>query len=350
MKLIGWLGLAALTLVPLTGCQSGTSSPTAETGSTATTGKKIRVGVVFDRGGLNDKSFNDSANAGLLRAQKELGIEAFPVESKNEADYEANITNLADKGVDLVIAVGINMETALSKVAPNYPNVKFAIVDGTVPGENVRALKFKEEEGSFLVGYLAGLMTKTNKVGFVGGQKIPLIAKFEYGFLAGVKSANPAAELLPVKYTGSWDNVDSAKVAAGVLFGDGADIIYHAAGRAGLGVIRAAEEQKKFAIGVDSDQDDIAPGRVLTSMIKRVDEAVFQTIKDVTEGKFSSGEKVYDLASDGVGVSEMRHTKDLVGAANLQKLEEVRAKIKSGEIKVPSDETTYAAFLATLAR
>ncbi|MFN8220772.1 MAG: BMP family ABC transporter substrate-binding protein [Fimbriimonadales bacterium] len=286
---------------------------------------------------------------GPERAQKDLGVEPKPVESKSEKDYEGNLTALADGGCDMVVAVGINMETALKTVAPKYPNVKFAIVDGSGEGANVRSLRFKEEEGSFLAGYLAGLMTKTNKIGFVGGMEIPLIKRFQCGYEAGAKTANPACVLLPPKYTGDWNNNDLAKTAATVLFTEGgADIVYHAAGRAGLGVIAAAGEQKKYAIGVDSDQDYLAEGFVLTSMIKRVDEAVYQTIKDLQGGSFAAGEKVYDLAANGVGLSDMKFTKDKIGADNLKKLDEIKAKIVSGEIKVPAKPEDLATYLANV--
>jgi len=350
MKLRVWMGLAAFAGLMLVGCtpKEGPSATSSTGGSTTPNEKALKVGIVFDSGGRGDKSFNDSAWAGIERATSELKIESIPVESKSEKDYETNLASVADKGADIVFAIGINMRTALEKVAPNYPDTKFAIVDGDLDAPNVRCLLFKEEEGSFLVGYVAGLMSKTGKLGFVGGMDIPLIKKFEYGFAAGAKMANPKAEILPAKYVGSWDNVDNAKTAANLLFGSGADIVYHAAGRAGLGVIRSAEEHKLFAIGVDSDQDSVAPGFVLTSMIKRVDEAVFSTIQDVINGKFSAEKKVYDLAANGVGYSALTHTKEAIGEANIAKVEEIKTKISSGEIKVPTSSDEYATFVAGL--
>lgn len=309
--------------------------------------KNLTVGIVFDSGGTGDKSFNDSAAAGLDRAVKELGVQKRSADSASENDYEPNLATLAGEGkCDIVFAIGINMQKALEKVAPQYPDVKFAIVDAHVEGKNVRSLLFKEEEGSFLAGYLAGLMTKTGKIGFVGGQEIPLIKKFYYGFAAGAKAANPNVVILPEKYTGSWDNVDVAKVAAKTLFSGGADIVYHAAGRAGLGVIKAAKEAGRYAIGVDSDQDYLAPGNVLSSMIKRVDEAVFQTISDVKNGKFTAESKVYDLKANGVGLSPMTYTKDKIGEANLKKLEEVKKQIIEGKIVVPATKEQFEAFKA----
>lgn len=339
------IALSALALIAVA-CKK--EEPVAGETTGGSSEKKVVVGIVFDSGGRGDKSFNDSAWAGVERAQKEFGVEVKSLESKSEKDYEANLSSMADEGCDLVFAIGINMKSALEKVAPNYPDTKFAIVDAPVTGDNVRALLFREEEGSFLAGYVAGLTTKTNKIGFVGGMQIPLIAKFAAGYAAGAKTANPNVEVLPEKYTGSWDNLDVGKVAAMALYNSGADIVYHAAGRAGLGVIGAAKEQNKLAIGVDSNQDDIEPGRVLTSMIKRVDEAVYSTIVDFRSGAFASGEKIYDLKSNGVGLSDMVHTKDLVGESNLAKVAEVAEKIKSGEIRVPSSADELANYVAGL--
>ena len=176
----------------------------------------------------------------------------------------------------MIIAVGDDMQDAVKMVAPQFPNVKFVSIDSSVSGPNVRSLLFKEEEGSFLAGYLAGLVTKTGKIGFVGGEEIDLIKKFECGYEAGAKTSNPSVVVLPAKYTGNWDNVDDGKAAGRDLFESGADIVYHAAGKAGLGVIEAAQDENKYAIGVDSDQDEVAKGHVLTSMIKHVTTPFFK--------------------------------------------------------------------------
>jgi basic membrane protein A len=309
-------------------------------------GQRLQIGVVFDSGGLGDKSFNDSAFRGVQRAVEEFGVVHRHVESKAEKDYEENLASLAEAGMDLVIAVGLNQRTALEKVAPRFPDTKFAIVDAPVEGPNVRSLLFREEEGSFLAGYLAALTTDTKKLGFVGGMELDLIYKFYYGYAAGARMADPTVEVLPPKFTGDWNNVDVAKAAANLLFSKGADIVYHAAGRAGLGVIRAAAEQNRLAIGVDSDQDHIAPGHVLTSMIKRVDEAVYRTIKDVQRGAFTPGRRVYDLKANGVGLSEFRYTRERIGEANLARVRDVQDAIVRGEIAVPADRAAFDAFLA----
>ncbi|MCG9894575.1 MAG: BMP family ABC transporter substrate-binding protein, partial [Fimbriimonadaceae bacterium] len=336
---------AAVLAMLASGCGSAPATETAS-GDAPADADGLTIGIVFDTGGRGDKSFNDSAWRGLERAQKELGIKVLAVDSKSEKDYAANIAGAADRGADLVIAVGISMQSALEQAAKEYPDSKFAIVDASMDLPNVRSLLFTEHEGSFLVGYLAGLMSKSGKIGFIGGQELPLIKKFEVGYRAGAWKANPGIEVLPPKYTGSWDDIDKARIAANLLYGQGADIIYHAAGRSGLGLIRAAKDQGKWAIGVDSDQDDIEPGSVLTSMIKRVDEAVFQTVKDLTEGKFEAGDKVYDLAANGVGTSDFKNTKEQIGADNLEKLETVRKEIASGSLKVPQTEEELQAMMA----
>lgn len=303
----------------------------------------LKVGIVYDKGGLGDKSFNDSADRGVEKAKKELGVDVVKIESKDVKDYESNLRELADNGCSLVFAIGFNMVEAVNTVAKEFPNTKFAIVDAEVDAPNVRSLKFKEEEGSYLVGYLAGLMTKTNKIGFIGGMNIDLIKKFEFGYKAGAEAANPKIQFVPSKYTGDWDNIDDAKVAANFMYNSGADIIYHAAGRAGLGVIRAAADNDKFAIGVDSDQDGEEPGHVLTSMIKHVDVAVYDTIKELDDNDFKSGVRVFDLASGGVGISDLQYTKDLIGKEKLDKLAAAQKQIVDGDVKVPSTEAEWQA-------
>ncbi len=356
-----WIG-TIVAVATLTGCAGQNNSNSAIENPAARdftpsrgngknpSGKQLMVGVVFDSGGLGDKSFNDSAWAGIKRCQKEFGIEEKHIESKSEKDFEPNLTAMADAGCDIVFAIGITQQKALEAVAPKYPNVKFAIVDANVTAPNVRSLLFTEQEGSFLAGYLAGLTTKTKKVGFVGGMEIPLIKKFQAGYEAGVKSAAADVEVLPAKYTGNWDSQDKGKVAANILYSSGADIVYHAAGRAGLGVIAAAKEQGKYAIGVDSDQDEVEKGFVLTSMIKRVDEAVYKTVQDLSMSKFTPGNKIYDLKAGGVGLSEMKFTKDKIGKENIDKVQAISAKIVKGDIKVPSNAEELAKFVEKIAK
>lgn len=345
MKTLTFGLVAASMALIMAGCTGGAANNEASNSATSTANNTtsttpktsdLKVAMVFDSGGRGDRSFNDSAYAGLEKASKEFGFEPKMVDTKAENQYETNLSTLAENGYKLIFAIGITQMNAVKAVAPKYPDVKFAIVDAPVEGPNVRALLFSEEQGSYLAGYVAGATTKSGKVGFVGGKKIDLILKFEGGYKAGALAANPKVIVLPGKYTESWDDTQAGKENAKALFNDGADIVYHAAGRCGVGVIEAAKEMKKYAIGVDSDQDDVAPGSVLTSMIKHVDVAVYQTIKDFKDGSFTNGNKVYDLKVDGVGLSAMKNTKDVIGQATLDKVEQAKKDIIDGKITVPT--------------
>lgn len=304
----------------------------------------LRVGLVFDIGGRGDNSFNDAADRGLERAKKELGIQTEVLEPGDGADRESGLRQLASKKMDLVFGVGFLFTEDITAIANDFPDVKFACVDYTITPEtklppNLVALKFKEEEGSFLVGALAAKVSKTGTVGFVGGMEIPLIKKFEAGYIAGVKHVNPEAQVL-VKYAGltgdAFKNPGKGKELGLVLYSQGADIIYHASGSTGQGVFEAAKEQKKLAIGVDSDQWHLAPGVVLTSMVKRVEVAVFDTIKAVKDGKFEGGTvKTFDLASGGVDWVYDERNKGMIPDDARSAVEELRGKIVRGEIEVP---------------
>lgn len=331
--------LAALFLIA--GCSGpqggdgGAGKPAPQPGQPART----RVALVLDQGGVDDRSFNAAAWEGLQRAMKEYPVDGKYIESKQPADYKVNLTAFASQKYDLVVAVGFNMEDALKEVAAQFPAVKFAIVDGRVPegATNCAALQFKEEQGTFLAGYLAGAMSKTRTVGFVGGMDIPLIKKFEAGYRAGVRTANPAVQVLNT-YTGDWDDLTRGRSQAAQQFGNGADIVFHAAGKAGLGVIEAAREKGAgfYAIGVDKDQDGEAPGRVLTSMVKRVDTAVYDTVKRTVEGTFQPGVQVYDLKAGGVALTEMKYTKKDIPPAVLANLEKLTRMVAEGQITPPS--------------
>ncbi|HTO90672.1 MAG TPA: BMP family ABC transporter substrate-binding protein, partial [Candidatus Sulfotelmatobacter sp.] len=274
-----------LALALVAGCAKKAESPS--NGSPAAgAGPKFKVGLVFDLGGRGDKSFNDAAYAGLERARQELGIEYQTLETSEGADRESQMRQLAAGGSQLVFGVGFLFSDDIKALAQEFPKVHFACVDYTVKeGEslppNLVALKFKEEEGSFLVGALAALISKSTTLGFVGGMEIPLIKKFEAGYKAGVKAVRPDDKVI-VKYAGTtgtaFKDPTKGKELALAEYHQGADIIYHASGSTGLGVFEAGRELKKLAIGVDSDQYDSAPGVVLTSMVKHVENAVFDCI------------------------------------------------------------------------
>lgn len=308
---------------------------------------RLHVGLVFDVGGRGDKSFNDAAYAGLERAKDSLGITYEYIEPAGAGggDREAGLRQLASKKIPLIFGVGFMFSDDITKIAKEFPDLHFGCIDYTVkPGEtippNLVALKFKEEEGSFLVGVIAGLMTKTSKVGFVGGMDIPLIHKFEAGYKAGVLAANPQCQVL-VGYAGltgeAFKNPGKGKELALSQYNQGADIIFHASGSTGLGVFEAAREKNKFAIGVDSDQWNEAPGFVLTSMIKRVDVAIFETIKSELEGKFTGGVKELGLKENGVGYVYDDNNRHLIPEDVIKKVEEFKSRIIAGEIKVPAN-------------
>lgn len=340
-------------LLALGGCTGGAGGSGANAGSTnspdvpktadgdAKPAGGVRAALVLDTGGVDDHSFNAAAWAGMLRAQKELGLSDKDIkktESKDPSDYKTNLSQLASANYDIVFAVGFKMKDALAEVAPQFPNVKFAIIDAPAPDlPNCVGLQFKEEQGSFLAGFLAASVSKSKKIGFVGGENIPLIQKFEAGYRAGAQTADPATQVTAT-YTGSWEDQAKGKTQAQQQFGGGADVIYQAAGKAGLGVIQAATEKGEgyYAIGVDMDQDGESPGRVLTSMVKHLDTAVFNTVKLVKEGKFEKGTRTFDLKEGGVGLSEMKYTKQLVTGDVQTKLEKVGKMIANGQLVVPT--------------
>jgi len=315
---------------------------------TVASGQALRVGLVFDVGGRGDKSFNDSAYRGLDRAVRELGVEPEYIEPGEGSDRESGIRLLAAKGFDLIIGVGFIFSDDLFSVAKEYPRVKFACVDYAkfdahgfvVPPPNMVALKFREEEGSFLTGALAALTSKTGVVGFVGGMDIPLIHKFEAGYKAGVAAVCESCRVL-TGYAGvtgdAFKNPAKGKELALAQYGARADVVFHAAGSTGLGVFEAARELGRFAIGVDADQFGEAPGRVLTSMTKQVDVSVFDTVRDLQKGKWEGGVRVFGLKENGVDYVYDEHNRALIPDAVRERVEMLRRKIIAGEIVVPSE-------------
>ena len=304
----------------------------------------FRVGLVFDVGGRGDKSFNDSAFRGLERAKKDLGVEYEYIEPSEAADRENALRQLASGDFGLIVGVGFIFTDDVNRVAKAFPKKNFACVDYAVDAKkgvpaNVVALKFREEEGSFLAGVVAALTSKTKTVGFIGGMDVPLIHKFDAGFKAGVAWADPKAKVL-VAYAGvtpeAFKDPAKGKEIALSQFGQGADILYHASGSTGLGVFEAAREKKGLAIGVDSDQYHEAPGYVLTSMVKDVDEAVFQAIKSSKAGKPPHGVLELGLKEKGVNYVYDDNNKKQIPDAARAKAEEARKLIIAGKIKVPN--------------
>ncbi|MDR1389249.1 MAG: BMP family ABC transporter substrate-binding protein [Treponema sp.] len=298
----------------------------------------ISVGLVTDVGGVNDQSFNQSAWEGLQRFGNEFGAQVSYIESKDESNYAPNIDTYVDQNVDLLWGVGFMMGDSMAQAGVDYPDMQFAIIDyayspDQVPNNNVTGIVFSAEECSFLVGYIAGKVSKTGKVGHVNGIASPTMEGFAVGYYAGVLTANPAAQVMG-QYSGSFGDPAAGKNIANQYFAAGADIIYQAAGGTGAGVIEAAREQGKWAIGVDIDQNYIAPENVLTSALKRVDNAIFDVSSTLAAGTFrGGGTLLYNLKNQGVGYAT---TGNHIPPDVIAEVEAIKAKIISGEQKVPA--------------
>jgi len=314
-------------------------------------GCKIKVGIVFDIGGKNDRSFNAAAWDGVRRAEKDLDICLYDVEPGNPTSIEPAMRAFAEKGFDLIIGVGFAQGPIMEIVARDYPEIKFAIVDGVIldkdgkPFTNVASLVFREHEGSYLVGMIAASKSKTGVLGFLGGMDIPLIHKFETGYEEGARSVNPNIKVVDnyVGVTdGAWNNPGKGKELTLAQIEKGADVIFTAAGNSGLGAFDAVEQYgkdengqaRKYVIGVDSNQNMVKPGFVLTSMVKRVDNAVYNVVEEVLNGNFQGGFHAFGLEKDGVAYAMDKNNEGLIPPDVIQKVEAARAKIVAGEIKV----------------
>ena len=349
-KLAAVVATAALALAACGGSSSGTTPADTGTSSapapTTSTAAALKVGLAYDIGGRGDKSFNDAAAAGLDKAKSELGVEIKELsatQGETDADKEARLTLLAQAGYNPVIAVGFLYGTALKNVAAKFPNTQFGIIDSVVDGApNVTGLTFAEEQGSFLVGAAAALKSKTGNVGYIGGCLIPLLQKFEAGFTAGAKAVKSDIKV-QVKYLSNppdckgFNDPAAGTETANGMYDAGADIVFAAAGGSGTGVFQAAKAKKALAIGVDSDQYQTAAADlqpvIMTSMLKRVDVAVFDFIKSFKDGAPLTGVQVFDLKADGVGYATSGGQVDDIKT----QLDDFKAKIVSGEIKVPTE-------------
>jgi basic membrane protein A len=307
---------------------------------------KFKVGLVFDVGGRGDKSFNDAAYNGLEKAKKDFGIDFEVIDPGDGSDRESALRKLASNPeITLIFGVGFIFTEDITKIAQDFPKKKFGCIDYSVNPdtkipENVTALVFKEEEGSFLVGALAAMVSKTGTIGFIGGMESSLIRKFEKGYTQGAKFVNPDIKVLVtyVAVTGEgFKNPGKAEEIAISQYSKGADIIYHASGLSGIGLFKAARENKKLAIGVDLDQYKEAEGFVLTSMVKIVDEVIYQTIGDFKNGTFKGGVRSLGLKEKGVGYVYDDNNKNLILPAYKEKLDDITKKINSGEIKVSAE-------------
>ena len=305
--------------------------------SGAATADEFLPAVVFDMGGKFDKSFNEAAYNGAQKFTADTGIAYREFEVTNPSMREQAIRNMAKRGATVIIAMGFAQAAAVEKVAQEYPDVKFTLIDMVVDLPNVQSVIFKEHEGSFLVGMAAAMASKTGKVGFVGGMDIPLIRKFALGYVEGAKYVNPDIEVYQ-NMTGTtpqaWNNPAKGGELARSQFDRGADVVYAAAGGTGLGVYQAAKDAGKLAIGVDSNQNYLHPGTMLTSMIKRVDVAVYESFAAAKEGTWQPGIQVLGLAQDGVGYSIDEHNRSLISADMEGKIEAARAGIIDDSIPV----------------
>jgi basic membrane protein A and related proteins len=336
-----WLKKAAtalLTFSMLAGCATKAPAPPttpAPGGAAPAPTAKFKVGMVTDVGGLNDESFNASAWAGLNKAKTDLGFDIKAVESKRQEEYETNFQTLADQKFDLIWGVGLMLGDPIDKMSKKLTSQKFGIVDNVVNSPNVASVTFKEEEGSFLMGVMAAKLTKTKKIGFIGGMAIDVIAHFEAGFKAGVKATDPSVNVITV-YSGTFTDPSKGKSDALAVYGQGADIIFHAAGNTGVGVISAAKEQNKWVIGVDQDQNKLAPANVVSSMMKRVDVAVYDVSKATQGGTFPGGKTtVLGLKEDGVGYSPSTLWDKMPGGTK-ELVDKWAGAIKDGKVTVPN--------------
>lgn len=306
-------------------------------GTSALFAQEADPAVIFDLGGKFDRSFNQASYEGAERFKAETGIEYHEFELQSDAQREQALRRFAEQGYNPVVVAGFSNESAMKAVAPDYPDTHFVIIDAVVDLPNVRSVVFKEEEGSYIVGLLAAMASKTGEVGFVGGMDIPLIQKFACGYVQGVKATNPDATVFQAM-TGTTGAAWNDPVRGGELaksqIDQGADVIYHAAGGTGIGVLQAAADAGVLGIGVDSNQNYLHPGHVLTSMLKRVDVATYTAMLDANNGTWTPGVQVLGLAQDGVGYAQDESNVELLSDEMVAAAEAAKAKIISGEIVV----------------
>ena len=369
-KIVASLAAVAVVATIFAGCGAKTPTPTPT--PTPTVKSDLRVALSTDEGGLNDKSFNQAANAGATKASKEFNFAYKAIESAKKEDYEANLNALIADKSNLVFGVGFQMETAMENIAKANPKTSFCLIDSPafvdatsktpVQLSNVQSFVFKANEGSFLMGIIAGKMTKTNKIGFIGGKDFDLISNFEAGFAAGVKAVNPEAAkglISPdgkafgktVKYADSFGDTTKGKVLAQSLITDGCDVIYHAAGGVGEGMFAAIQEAKDggkvvWGIGVDMDQAVTLPKYadiILSSCMKRVDTATYEASKELVNKSFKGGEiTALGLKEDGVGISDTSKTNTPQPVLDL--VAKYKAAVIAGTIVVPGNRAEVITF------
>ena len=322
----------------LTAAMAASISVVPQSVAAATDPSDLKIGLITDVGGVNDGSFNQSSWEGLEKAGEDLGVTVNYLESATDADYQPNMETFVDEDYDLIISVGYMLADATKEAAEANPDTKFAIIDdSSIDLPNVTSLMFKAEQASYLVGYVAGLTTKTNNIGFVVGMTNETMNQFGYGYCAGAIDANPD---ITVQQFNANSFADSAtgKSMANTAITNGADIVFQAAGATGLGVIEACQEAGVYAIGVDSDQSSIAPKTVLTSAMKRVDTAVYDAVQELIDGKLEGGVETFDLAAGGVDIAP---SQDLISDDVIKAVDDVKEKIISGDVVVPDNKDDF---------
>lgn len=336
-KILRKVTLAMLLLLSAALLWAGGGQESVETGE-----KEWVMAMVTNQSGLGDQAFNDATWAGFQWAEKELGITPKVLESREQAQYVPNLSALADQTCDLVVGVGFMIKDAVNEVAEMYPDINFGLVDATVEAPNVASLLFNENEGAFLMGVIAAKMSKTGKVGFVGGMSTPITNKFECGYRAGVKTVDPNMEIL-ISYAGTFADPAKGEEMAVPQYDQGADVIFQVAGGTGVGVINAAKKKNKYVIGVDRDQNYLAPDNVISSMIKRLDVAIFNAIKMTMEGNFKGGQYRYGIAEGGIDYAPT--TGKNVPQEIIDFVDMIKERIKNGEIGAPGTYEELEAFV-----
>lgn len=329
-------------LLGTTACGKTSDSDESESAKPAgSTDSMTKIGIVLDVGGLQDGSINQLAWEGASRAVEELGVTAEYKESESEADYARNIKEFLEEDCDLIIGAGYMLADAVKTAAVANPHQRFVIIDDDSCGdlENVSCLMFDHEQSAYLAGLVAGTMTKTDIVGMVIGKAAKTINRYGYGYCAGVRDANPNVQILQMN-ANSCSDAQIGNVDASYMINDGADVIFHAAGGVGKGIIETCQKRGVYAIGVDVDQSSLAPETVLASATKQVDTAIYQVIEQMQDGKFQNGEISFGLAEEGVSIAP---AKDLLTEELQRILEETKQKIIQGEIVVPADQKTFEA-------
>ncbi len=296
-----------------------------------------KLGIVYDAGGKFDKSFNQSAFEGVQRFKKETNISTIEVQASSDTQAEQVLRGLARKKLDLIASIGFAQTQAVQKVAKEFPNVKFVLIDGTAPGNNVNSVLFKEEEGSYLVGVAAAMASKSKKLGFVGGIDIPLIRAFACGYTQGAKAVYPKSEVtqnMVGTTSAAWNDPAKGGELARSQFDRGVDVVFAVAGGSGMGTLQTAKEKGKLAIGVDSNQNHLYPGTMLTSMVKRVDNAVYDSFMQVKNGNWQAGTVSKGLKEGGVDWALDEHNRKLISPEIEKRVLGARKDIIDGKVKV----------------